>query len=463
MNKNLKLLCMAAGLTLLFGSNVLAAENDYYFGAGNGTKESPYWVENIEHLQNIGLFPNAYYIQTKDIDAGDKAFMPIGSFDKPFSGHYDGEGHKITINDLGAINGDIKLAGVWGFTSEAEIKNLNVEINASLNLDGRVCLGGIVACSNKTNISGCSLSSDSNIYVNSEKCLYAGGIIGYSAFGTVIRNCSFEGRLEGRSRGDIDAVCAVGGIVGENRTGARIKKSTFAETASVSGNSAIAPAWVGGIAGFNENSTYVCDCHAVVPMNLKPEYGDQKQVFTKISKCNSAGTVSGYSLERISVGGICGFNAADVANCISQSSSNTRGSIVKCNDVPSALIGGVVGDNNGTVYNSSSISSIQMLSDGFLGVGGIVGRNAGIINRCNYYAISGKALSSFTALRSFNLISAIESVSARGGIAGINDNSTKKASITDCKVFGTTDEQAITSYGHTRGSYGKYVGLETNP
>ncbi len=461
MNKNLKLLCVAAGLSLLMGGSVFAADNDYYFGAGNGTKESPYWVENVEHLQNIGLFPNAYYIQTKDIYAGDKAFMPIGSFDKPFSGHYDGEGHKITINDLGAINGDIKLAGVFGFTSEAEIKNLNVEINASLNLDGRVCLGGIAACSNKTDISSCSVSSDSNIYVNSEKCLYAGGIIGYSAFGTIIKSCSFEGRIDGRSRGDIDAVCAVGGIVGENRTGAKIKKSTFAETASVSGNSSIAPAWVGGIAGFNENSTYVCDCHAVVPMDLKPEYGELKQVFTKISKCNSAGTVSGYSLERISVGGICGFNAADVANCISQSSSNTRGSIVKCNDVPSALIGGVVGDNNGTVYNSSSISSIQMLSDGFLGVGGIVGRNAGVINRCNYYAISGKALSSFTALRTFNVFSALESVSARGGIAGINDNRSNTASITDCKVFGTDDDQAITSYGHTRGGYGKYVGLET--
>ncbi|MBR4330508.1 MAG: hypothetical protein IKP71_11740, partial [Candidatus Riflebacteria bacterium] len=424
-------------------------------------KESPYWVENAEHLQNVRLFPNSYFIQTKDIDAGDKAFIPIGNFEKPFTGHYDGEGHKITITDLGATDGDIKLAGLWGFTSEAEIKNLNVEVNASLNLDGRVCLGGIAACSNNTNISSCSVSSDSNIYVNSEKCLYAGGIIGYSAFGTVIRNCSFEGRIDGRSRGDIDAVCAVGGIVGENRTGARIKKSTFAETASVSGNSSIAPAWVGGIAGFNENSTYVCDCHAVVPMNLKPEYGEQKQVFTKISKCNSAGTVSGYSLERISVGGICGFNAADVANCISQSSSNTRGSIVKCNDVPSALIGGVVGDNNGTVYNSSSISSIQMLSDGFLGVGGIVGRNAGVINHCNYYSISGKALSSFTALRTFNVFSALESVSARGGIAGINDNRSNTASITDCKVFGTDDDQAISSYGHTRGGYGKYVGLET--
>ncbi len=460
MKNSCKLLCLAAGFSLLFGSNLFAAGNEQYFGAGNGTKESPYWVENAEHLRNVRLFPNAYFVQTKDIDAGEAVFEPIGSFEKPFTGNYDGEGHRITIEELGATQGSIKLAGLWGFTSGAEIKNLIVDVNASLNLEGRVCVGGIAACANKTNVSSCSVSSDSKIYVNSEKCLYAGGIIGYSAFDTVVRSCSFEGRLDGRSRGDIDAVCAIGGIVGENRTGARIKKSTFAETASVSGNSAIAPAWVGGIAGFNEDSTYVCDCHAVVPMNLKPEYGDLKRVFTKISKCNSAGTVSGYSLERIAVGGIVGFNVAEVANCISQSSSNTRGSIVRCNDVPSALIGGVSGDNTGTIYNSSSLSSIQMLSDGFLGVGGIAGRNAGVINRCNYFAISGKALSSFTALRSFNPISALESVSARGGIAGINDNSQNKASIENSKVFGNDSDEAIATYGHSRGSYGRIIGLE---
>jgi hypothetical protein len=94
-------------------------------------------------------------------------------------------------------------------------------------------------------------------------------------------------------------------------------------------------------------------------------------------------------------------------------------------------------------------------------VGGIVGRNIGTLNKCNYYAISGKSLSSFTALRTFNVLALVESVSARGGIAGINDNSLKKATIENCKVFGTDDEQAITSYGHTRGAYGKIVGIQT--
>lgn len=457
---NSKLLCMAAGFALLFSGSVLAADKEY-FGAGNGTAEAPYWVENAEHLNNVRLFPNAHFIQTADIDTGNDVFKPIGDFDTPFTGHYDGEGHRITVNELGATEGNIKLAGLWGFTSGAEIKNLNVDVYASLKLDGRVCVGGIAACTNDTDIGSCCVSSDSKLEVSAEKCLYAGGIVGYSAFDSYIKSCSFDGRIDGRSNGDIDAVCAIGGIVGENRTGSKISKSTFAETGSIYGSSTIAPAWVGGITGFNEAYTYVCDCHAVVPQNLKPDYNGAKSVLTEIKKCNSAGSISGYSSERIAVGGIAGFNVGNINSCLTQASAVTKGSIVKCDDSPSALIGGIVGDNTGKIYNSSALSSIQMMSDGFLGVGGIAGRNTGALNDCKYFAVSGKGLSSFTSLRSFNLFTALSSVSARGGIAGINDNSQNAASIYRCKVFGAVEsEEAISSFGPARGSYGKEVGLQ---
>lgn len=105
-----------------------------------GTAEAPYWVENAEHLNNVRLFPDAHFIQTADIDTGNDVFKPIGDFDTPFTGHFDGEGHRITVNELGATEGNIKLAGLWGFTSGAEIKNLNVDVYASLKLDGRGAL-----------------------------------------------------------------------------------------------------------------------------------------------------------------------------------------------------------------------------------------------------------------------------------------------------------------------------------
>lgn len=460
MKINCRLLCVVTALTILLGNQVFSADNKTFFGAGKGTKDSPYWVENAEQLQNVKLFPEAYFIQTCDIDTGEKEFSPIGNFEKPFTGNYDGEGHRITVKEIKATDGNIRLAGIWGFTSGAEIKNLIIDLNASLDLEGRVCVGGVAACSNKSIIKSCSVSSDTNIQVTSGKCLYAGGIVGYSAFETSIKNCSFEGKIEGKSKGDIESVCTIGGIVGENRTGSTIKKSTFSENASISGTSMIAPAWVGGIAGFNENSTYVCDCHAVVPMTLKPNYDKQKNIFTQISICNSAGKISGYSIERIAVGGIVGFNAADISNCISQASSKTRGSILKSNNIPSALIGGVTGDNTGIINNSSSLSSIQTLSDGFLAVGGIAGRNSGVLNNCNYYFVSGKGLTNFTAIRSFNLFSVLESVSARGGIAGINDNTNKRASVSNCKVLGNKEEQAIISYGHVKENYGEIIGMQ---
>ena len=458
MNKS-RLLCITAGLAMFLGGSVMGAERAY-FGAGNGTADSPYWVENVEHLQNVRLFPNAYFIQTKDIEAGDEVFRPICDFNTPFTGHYNGEGHRITINELGYTEGDIKLAGIWGFTSGAEIKNLNVDVYASLKLDGRVCAGGITACANNTDIRGCSISSDSKLEVASERCLYVGGIVGYSAFGSSVKSCSFDGKIDGRSNGSIEAVCAVGGIVGENRTGSSITKSTFTETASVYGGSTDAPAWIGGIAGFNEDFTFVCDCHAVVPQNVKPEYNGVKRVNTEINKCNSAGSVNGYSRERVAVGGIAGFNVGSIINCVAQASALAKGNIIKCGESPSALIGGVVGDNNGTVYNTSSLATIQTLSDGFLAVGGVAGRNTGEINSCKFFAVSGKGLSSFTSLRSFNVLSALSSVSARGGIAGINDNSRNNAVIENSKVYGNNKEEAITTYGHTRSAYGEIVGLQ---
>lgn len=459
MKNNCKLLCMAAAFALLAGNSLMAAE-EQFFGAGKGTAESPYWVENADHLQNVRLFPNAHFIQTCDIDTGDAAFLPIGDFETPFKGVYNGEGHKITVKDLGATQGDIRLSGIWGFTSGASISNLNIDVNAELNLDGRVCSGALVACADKTKILNCVISSDSKIDVISEKCLYAGGIIGYSAFDSSVRNCSFEGRINGRSNGDIDAVCAIGGIVGENRTGSSIAKCTLAEAAAVSGNSIEAPAWVGGIVGFNEESTFVCDCHAVVPQIMKPEYNDVKRVLTEVRTCNSVGDVSGYSTERIAVGGIVGFNAGSINSCISQAHSNTRGSILKCSDAPSALIGGVAGDNAGNIRNSASLSSLQMLSDGFLGVGGIAGRNSGALTSCKYYFTNGKELTSFTAMKSLAPSVAIRSVSARGGIVGVNDSTVNNAIVEGCKVIGSSNEQAIASYGYLRSSYGTVSGLE---
>ena len=161
---NSKLLCMAAGFALLFSGSVLAADKEY-FGAGNGTAEAPYWVENVEHLNNVRLFPDAHFIQTADIDTGNDVFKPIGDFDTPFTGHYDGEGHRITVNELGATEGNIKLAGLWGFASGAEIKNLNIDVNSVLELDGRVCTGGVAACADNTEISNCNISSDSRLEV----------------------------------------------------------------------------------------------------------------------------------------------------------------------------------------------------------------------------------------------------------------------------------------------------------
>jgi hypothetical protein len=86
------------------------------FSGGAGTKQSPYVIATPKDLKNLSIimrpsnktraYANAYYVQTKDIDLGGIAWIPIGFYDESksytrrgedaFAGSYDGQGHEIS-------------------------------------------------------------------------------------------------------------------------------------------------------------------------------------------------------------------------------------------------------------------------------------------------------------------------------------------------------------------------------
>ena len=160
-------------------SPVQEEENFYNFDGGNGTVYNPYRVSNIYHLNHVRNVPNAYFIQTQDIDLTaatteggafyfeGSGWMPIGTEKTPFTGTYDGGGHRI----IGLKSNREGVVGLFGF-NKGIIQNLGM-------VDG-------------------TLSSLSNGY--------AGGIVGYSDGGS-IANCYNTGIVSG---GD------AGGIVGSN-------------------------------------------------------------------------------------------------------------------------------------------------------------------------------------------------------------------------------------------------------
>ncbi len=124
---------------------------------GKGSEEDPYLIssandlvyisEQIEARSRKDQFRQAYFKQTADIaindftaDSIDKVYSgeerakynwkPIGSSSKPFAGHYDGDGHKISglYYELDASNsGRTVFAGLFAAINNAEIKNITIE------------------------------------------------------------------------------------------------------------------------------------------------------------------------------------------------------------------------------------------------------------------------------------------------------------------------------------------------
>lgn len=112
----------------------------------------------IYNKDNNSGFRNIYFALAKDIDLAGHNWMPIGIFDHPFKGNFDGKGH--CVSGL-TVTGANDYAGLFGCVSyNSTIQNLGVKVHPK----------GIKAIG---------------------KNGYAGGIVGYGV--ETIRNCYVEG------------------------------------------------------------------------------------------------------------------------------------------------------------------------------------------------------------------------------------------------------------------------------
>lgn len=233
---------LAVSLTLIFaGGGVVAAAGD--FKKGSGTAEDPYQISTVEDFNNINYYPNAYFVQTANIDFAGQNFIMVGDRVNPFKGHYDGGNFLLSNFILDRPASD--NVGVFGFVyAGATVKNIHVE-NAV-----------IIGNSNVGGIAGSSAGTISNSYVNAKISAMqaAGGIVGNNA-GNVIGNVNagtvsvdgfYCGGISGLNygnislsynKGNINAEAYVGGIAGVNngRDTDAIIERTF-NVGSVGGN-----------------------------------------------------------------------------------------------------------------------------------------------------------------------------------------------------------------------------------
>jgi formylglycine-generating enzyme required for sulfatase activity len=255
------------------------------YSGGSGAPQEPYQIATAADLIALGNEPNDYgkcFILTADIDLDpnlpggkvfDRAVIAPDTDDTwsifkgpPFTGVFDGRGHKIS--HLSIAGGD--YLGLFGqLYPPAEVMNLGVVdvniIGSGITIGGLVGMNGIDVV-----LTGCySTGAVRGI----KSCV--GGLVGINGFGKVIQcnsACTVQGHV------------TVGGLVGSNIGEITRCYSTGAVSATQH---------VGGLVGYNA--------------------GEPDEPWGRVSQCYSTGAVSGNSY----VGGLVGDNKGDVAQCYS--------------------------------------------------------------------------------------------------------------------------------------------------
>lgn len=271
----LTMVIVVSSLPLGFIS-VAAAE----FAGGAGTEENPYLISNEDQLDNVRNYLDSYFKLTADITMNTDNWEPIGTKTAPFTGTFDGDGHKI-INLKVNISSENETvyAGLFGY-----------------------CTGNI----NKIGIESGTVSAKS-------VTAYAGGIVGYSD--GIISNCYNKCIVLATGKYAVS-----GGIAGE----AKQKIIACYNTGSVSAKAVnaddITYSYAGGLVGMVGNFVLIQDCYNRGSISATSENTDKKSYAggivghirsSQIKCCYNAGTVTAEYYE----GGIAGHSGASFKNC----------------------------------------------------------------------------------------------------------------------------------------------------
>ena len=227
-----------------FSGNAYGA---YYDGSNNGDSwETAYIIASPEDLRlmrdrvNSGDEPGGkYYKLNADIDISSETKWRGIGYENPFTGHFDGQNHTISLNidDESSYN-----AGLFSVTQgDAVIRNLNITGTVKGSWVGCLTWGF-----NSGLIENCSFSGTAEAYTD-----WAGGLVDLMNGGT-IRNCKMNAKI-------ITPTHSAGGFVAELYDG-------NIEGCSISGSEISGYAYAGGVVGLMHGG-YVNTCTADVTLS----------------------------------------------------------------------------------------------------------------------------------------------------------------------------------------------------
>ncbi len=326
--------------------------------AGSGSKDDPWQVGTLCQLHEMRYDTAAHYRLANDIDAKQshewrdgKGFPPI----EFFSGSLDGSGHSV-LNLL--INpGQTDHVGLFGKLSGGALQRLalvNVTVrgrNATGALAGSVEANGSINGSTVTGLIGGRF--------------YVGGVAGENH--GLIKLSHSESTVIGTTDSQRRSK-SIGGLVGKNFPGARIRSSYARGSVSGAGS-------VGGLVGHNQASIYHSHAQSTVSGHHSVG-GLAGSNYGFISGSYSAGAVSGVE----DVGGLTGWHSS---NSIVDSHSDST--VVSDGN----SVGGLAGTSFGSILRSHATGAVS----GNKLVGGLVGRtrHGSIDDSYATGSVSGKA------------------------------------------------------------------------
>lgn len=261
------LLAFIIGLVSIFIMPVAA-----FAMTGSGTSADPYMIYNAADLQNMSLNTSANYKLGKDIDMVSVDFLPVGKRNGPlFSGSLDGAGY--TIKNYSSSSG-----GIFGWTSNATIKNLTVTIENITSTQHYV--GSLIGEASATSVSNVHIRKANNNSIISSSNGSIGGLIGATSSSSSITYCDSNVNVSGShlvgglvgylDNTNIDKSYALGNVTGTGSgsiggfVGSMYDASitdSFAH-GDVSGNAS-----VGGFVGRGEGDEYVANCYSAGQVN----------------------------------------------------------------------------------------------------------------------------------------------------------------------------------------------------
>lgn len=165
-----------------------------------------------QHVNRGYITSNA--VLTTDIDF-DSNFISIGTNTYPFSGTFDGCGHKITVKQ--SKSSDVAL---FGYLGNCTVKNLTV--TGTIKTAEKFAAGIAMKNSSNTTATIDKCISDVTIQSTVSGDATHGGIIGVARGTVYITSCAFTGAINGSS------THSCGGIIGYIKGYADIRKSYVA-------------------------------------------------------------------------------------------------------------------------------------------------------------------------------------------------------------------------------------------